>query len=302
MSVDVVITRGLTKHYGTHVALTDVDLSIGPGEIFGYLGPNGAGKTTTIRLLMGMLRATAGTAQVFGLDCWGDSAALHERVGYVPGDPALYDRLTARELLHYLGRLRGRYDESAVQSLTRRLDLELDRPIRALSRGNKQKVVLVQAMMHRPQLLILDEPTSGLDPLVQLELQHILQEHAQAGGTVLLSSHVLSEVQRIADRVAIIRAGRLVAVERLAELRARSVHHVVAQFAEPVDVAMFSRIDGVRDVQVADHGLTCSAAQTALDELVKELAQHRLVDLACEEASLDETFLAYYGEEVGGAA
>jgi ABC-2 type transport system ATP-binding protein len=298
----VIRTERLTKRYGTHDAVVDVDLSIDAGEVFGYLGPNGAGKTTTIRLLMGMLRPTAGRATVFGLDSWRDAPAVHARTGYVPGDPALYDRLTGAQLLDFVAHQRGGDARAHGDDMARRLDLDLTRPIRTLSRGNRQKVALAQAFMGSPDLLVLDEPTSGLDPLVQLEFHRLVREHAAGGGTVLLSSHVLNEVQQIADRVGIIRAGRLVAVERLSDLRARSLHHVTARLTGAVDAALFRAVAGVQDVSVDGGSLRCSAAQPALDAVVKLLAAHHVVDLEVAEATLDETFLAYYGEGDDDAA
>jgi ABC-2 type transport system ATP-binding protein len=298
----VIRTVGLTKRYGDHDAVLDVDLAVEAGEVFGYLGPNGAGKTTTIRLLMGMLRPTDGRATVFGLDSWRDAPAVHARTGYVPGDPALYDRLTGAQLLDYVAHLRGAGNRAHGDEIAERLDLDLGRPIRTLSRGNRQKVALAQAFMGAPDLLVLDEPTSGLDPLVQLEFHRLVREQAARGGTVLLSSHVLSEVQQIADRVGIIRAGRLVAVERLSELRARSLHHVTARVTGDVDVAAFRAVDGVHDVALEGDVLRCSAAQQALDAVVKLLAAYHVVDLEVAEATLDETFLAYYGEGDDDAA
>jgi ABC-2 type transport system ATP-binding protein len=298
----VVRTESLSKDYGRTRALVDVDLEIHRGEVFGYLGPNGAGKTTTIRVLLGLLRPTAGRAAVFGLDSWRESTAIHRRVGYVPGETGLYERMTGRALTGYLGSLRGGVDPQYVDRLAHRLDLDLDRPARALSKGNRQKLALVQALMNRPELLVLDEPTAGLDPLVQQQFQALLREHTADGGTVLLSSHVLDEVQRTADRVGIIRAGHVIAVERLDSLRAQSMHHVSATLAGPVDPSRFTAIPGVRDLRFLDGQLTCSAPQSALDALVKEISRHEVLDLGCEEAGLEETFLAYYGEEVTHAA
>jgi ABC-2 type transport system ATP-binding protein len=203
--------------------------------------------------------------------------------------------MTGGELVSYLARLRGTTDMRHVRDLADRLDLDLGRPIRTLSKGNRQKVAVLQALMHRPELLVLDEPTSGLDPLVQSLVHDLLRQHARDGGTVLLSSHVLDEVQRVADRVGIIRAGRLVAVERLAELRAKSLHHVSAAFDHAVDVGEFAALPGVHDARVQDTTLTCRATRQALDLLVKTIAGHPVADLSCEEASLEDTFLTYYG-------
>ncbi|MBI3688653.1 MAG: ABC transporter ATP-binding protein [Actinobacteria bacterium] len=303
MAADLVVrTEGLTKAYGRTVALRDVDLTIERGEVFGYLGPNGAGKTTTLRLLMGFLRPTAGRAEVLGLDAWRDSVAVHRRVGYLSGEPALYDRMTGYQHATYIGYLCGTPDRDRIRTLADRLDLELDRPVRALSKGNRQKLAVVLALMAGPELLILDEPTSGLDPLVQQEYNAVLREHTAAGGTVLLSSHLLAEVQRTADRIGILRAGRLIAVERLDELRGKSLHHVTARFENEVTAADFAAVPGVRDVVVTDHALTCSAPQLALDTLLKQVSQHRVVDFECAEAELEETFMAFYGAGEGGAA
>lgn len=205
MSEAAILTEDLTKRYGKHQALDGLDLVVRRGEVFGFLGPNGAGKTTTIRLLLDLIRPTAGRVEVLGMDPRRQGREVRRRVGYLPGKLALYDRLTGREVLTYLGHLRDGVDWAHADSLARRLDLDLNRPIGALSRGNKQKVGLVQALMHRPELLILDEPTGGLDPLVQREFHRLVREASGEGRTVFLSSHVLGEVERVADRVGIIR-------------------------------------------------------------------------------------------------
>ena len=291
----------VSKRYGRQTALQDVTLELHAGEVFGYLGPNGAGKTTTLRLLMGLLRPSSGSASICGFDSWRQAPETHRRVGYVPGDVALYDRMTGSKLLTYLGNLRGGVDHQRVRELGERLDAQLMRPLRTLSSGNRQKIAIIQAVMHRPPVLLLDEPTTGLDPLVQQQVHELLREHAAAGGTVLLSSHVLSEVQRVADRVGIIRAGELVAVERLDDLRRKSLHHLAVVFAEPVTPSDFV-MDGVHDLVVRGSELICAATQTALDPLMRAVTRYRIVDLNCEEASLDETFLAYYGKGPRDAA
>jgi ABC-2 type transport system ATP-binding protein len=294
-------TVGLGKTYGATVALRDVDLTIGRGEVFGYLGPNGAGKTTTLRLLMGMLRPTAGRATVVGLDAWRDAVAVHRRVGYLPGEPAFYGRLTGRQHVSYFGHLRDT-DGKRAELLADRLELDLDRPARELSKGNRQKLAVVLAMMSGPELLVLDEPTSGLDPIVQQEFHALLREQTADGGSVLLSSHVLGEVQRVADRIGVVRAGRLIAVERMADLRAKSLHHVGARFGDEVSVTDFANVPGVRDLAVTSRAMTCSAPQSALDRLLKQITRHPVVDLDCAEAELEETFLAYYGTGENDAA
>ena len=293
---DVVTTDSLGKAYGRTTALRDVTLAIGAGEVFGYLGPNGAGKTTTIRVLMGLLRPSSGSARILGHDVWSESVQVRRHTGYVPGEAVLYDRLTGRQHIEYFTRLRGSRDLRRALALARRLDLDLDRAARALSKGNRQKLAVVLALMSAPTLLILDEPTSGLDPFAQEEVLALLREHTGEGGTVLLSSHVLAEVQRIADRVGILRDGQLIAAERLDVLRGKSMHHLTARLADEVQAGEFAGIPDVRDLVVADGVVTCRAAQSALDALIKQLSRHRLIDLECAEAELEETFLAYYGE------
>jgi ABC-2 type transport system ATP-binding protein len=298
----MVSTTGLSKSYGRVRALTDVSLNLGAGEVFGYLGPNGAGKTTTLRLLMGMIRPTAGRATVFGLDAWRDSVKIHRRVGYLQGEAALYGRLTGRQHISYFCHLRGTGDQSGALKLADRLELDLDHQVRTLSKGNRQKVAVVLALMSAPQLLILDEPTSGLDPLVQQEFHAILREHTARGGSVLLSSHILSEVQHIADRIGVVRAGRLIAVESLEVLRGKSLHHISARFSDAVPASAVGSLPEVRDLQVEGQVLTCTAPQSALDALLKEVARHDIVDFECAEAELEETFLAYYGNGASRAA
>jgi ABC-2 type transport system ATP-binding protein len=217
----VVRAHALTKRYGRERGVTELDFEVEPGEVFGFLGPNGAGKTTTIRLLLDLIRPTSGRLEVFGLDPRRDGVAVRRRIGYVPGDLLLYERLTARELIRFFASLRGRDDLGAAERLAGRLELELDRPIRSLSKGNRQKVGLVQALQHRPELLVLDEPTAGLDPFGQQLVHELLREATAEGRTAFLSSHVLSEVQEVADRVAIVREGRIVLVEEVELLRAR---------------------------------------------------------------------------------
>jgi beta-exotoxin I transport system ATP-binding protein len=299
----VVRLSELSKRYGSYPALTEVAFEIERGEVFGYLGPNGAGKTTTIRILLGLLRPSSGCATVFGMDSWRDRVRIHARTGYVPGEPGFWDRLTGVETLTYLARLRDDLGQvERAREIATRLDLDLERQVRALSRGNKQKLALVQALMGDPELLILDEPTSGLDPLVQHEFHAMVLEMTRRGGTVLLSSHVLDDVQRIADRVGIIRRGRVVAVERLEDLRAKAVHHVTARFSGPFDVGALGGIPGVRDLRVEAVAIDCRVPETSLDAVVKVLARFPVEDVSITEADLDEMFLAYYAEPDADAA
>lgn len=294
MDVPAVRCVAVTKHFGTTQALRGVDLTVEQGDLFGYLGPNGAGKTTTLRAIMGLIRPSSGRVEVLGMDAWADRTAIHRRVGYVPGDVALYDRLDGQGHIDYIGNLHGLGRPGGAAALAERLDLDLSRPARELSRGNRQKLALVLALMTRPELLVLDEPSSGLDPMVQLELQALLTEHIAGGGTVLLSSHVLSEVQRMATRIGVLNRGLVVAVEQLEDLRAASLHHVTAQLAQAIPQERLTRIPGVRDVRVEGSSLRCDAPQSSLDLLLKEVARHEVLDFECTEAELEETFMAYY--------
>ncbi|MCS7007785.1 MAG: ABC transporter ATP-binding protein, partial [Thermoleophilia bacterium] len=270
------------------------------GEVFGYLGPNGAGKTTTIRLFLDLVHPTSGRVAILGLDSRSQGVEARRRVGYVPGDLRLPDRVTAAEYLDSLGRLRGLRDRTRRDELCERLDVVLDRPLRQLSRGNRQKVGIVQAFMHEPDLVVLDEPTAGLDPLLQAEVRALMRETAAAGGTIFLSSHSLDEVQHTADRVGIIRSGRLVDVDSVEGLRARSLRHVTVTLEEGVDLRELERVDGVR--VIARNGATArlSAPETAMDALVKALALHTVHDLVVEPADLEEIFLELYEEADAG--
>ena len=285
--------EAVTKHYRSGGGVDDLSFEVMAGEIFGFLGPNGAGKTTTIRLLLDLIRPDSGTISLFGLDARRDSVASRSRIGYLPGDLALYERLTPRELLTHFAHLRGKPPWPAVADLAERFHLELDRPVRALSKGNRQKVGLVQALMGDPDLLVLDEPTTGLDPLVQHEVQLILREVVARGGTVFLSSHVLSEVGQIADRVALIKEGRVVAVERVSELHRRSVHIVDVAFAHPVDTTAFSGVADIVRGDAADGRLHLEV-QGSLDPLVRVLANFELAGLTVREPDLEEVFLSFY--------
>ena len=295
--MDAIETESLTKSYGRARGIADVDLAVPTGAVFGFLGPNGAGKTTLIRVLLDFLRPSAGVARVFGLESRRDSVAIHRRIGYVPGDPTLYERITGAELLDWLGRLRGNVRPKDQADLVERFGVETDRPIRELSKGNRQKVALVQAFMHQPELLILDEPTAGLDPLVQHEFQQLVREVAAEGRTVFLSSHRLDEVQHLCEHVAIIRDGRLVAVEDVDVLRERATREVTITFAAPIDAGPFLALPGVQDVQV-DHTTMHLHLTGSADSLIKLLARHDVLDLTSAPPDLKELFLRFYeGEE-----
>jgi ABC-2 type transport system ATP-binding protein len=291
-------TSGLSKTYrGGVEALVGLDLRVERGEVFGLLGPNGAGKSTLIRVLLDLIRPTAGSATLLGVDSRA-GPAVRARIGYVPGDPRLVPRLTGRGQLTSLARMSGGVAGDAMARLVERFEAPVDRRIRDMSRGNRQKIALIQAFAHEPELLLLDEPTSGLDPLAQDEFRRLARQQASAGRTVLLSSHSLDEVQHVADRVGIIRAGRLVAVETVEGLLARSVRHVVVRFAKPAPTAEFASLPSVRDV-TAEGVVMRMRVQGRIDALVKMLAHHEVVDLTSTPADLEEIFLAYYREGGG---
>jgi ABC-2 type transport system ATP-binding protein len=290
----VIRTEKLTKSYGSHRGIVDVDLDVQRGEVFGFLGPNGAGKTTTIRLLLDLIRPTSGKAFVFDIESSADPASIHRRLGYLPGEFALYDRLTGRQTLEYFGNLRGGVDRAYQASLIERFDLDPTRRFREYSKGNKQKVGLVAALQHRPELLILDEPTSGLDPLVQQTFFSILREAVAEDRTVFLSSHILSEAERSCDRVAIIREGRIVRVDRVDALRDLAHHQVELRFAGDPPTAEFAAITGVSNIEVEDHLLRLRVLG-AITPVVQAAARLGVTDFLSREPSLEETFLAQYG-------
>lgn len=299
----IIETDGLTKYYGKVRGAEDLNLSVREGEVFGYLGPNGAGKTTTIRLLLDLIRPTRGTARLFGQDVRNRAAALKKRVGNLPGELALWENLTGRELIAFVGNLRGGVDWAWVAELASRLDLDLSRRIASLSHGNKQKVGLVQAFAHRPDLLILDEPTLGLDPLVQQEFYRLIDQARHEGRTVFLSSHNLPEVERVCDRVAIIREGHLVTVEEISELRRKRLRQMELTFAKQVSAAAFD-VPGLHDVTQFDRTLRFFIEDSPgnLDRVIKRAAQFPLEDLRYEQATLEDVFLTYYHEEGEGAS
>ncbi|MBU1225779.1 MAG: ABC transporter ATP-binding protein [Actinobacteria bacterium] len=290
-------TTGLTKHYGHVEALIDLNLEVGPGEVFGFLGPNGAGKTTTIRTILDEIRPTAGTASILGMDTGKHSVEIRRHIGYVPGDLAMYPNLTGKDTLTYFANLRGGVDWEYVAELAERLDADLSKKVGDLSSGNRQKVGLIQAFMNRPEVLIMDEPSSGLDPLMQREFQAMMREVSAEGRTVFLSSHTLSEVQRVADRVGIIRSGRLIALETVADLRAKGMRRIEFQFAEPVDASVFESVPGVRDVDVLRRRVMLSY-DGKIDVLLTTVAgRYDVIDITTHEADLEEIFLTYYRDE-----
>jgi beta-exotoxin I transport system ATP-binding protein len=289
----IVEVRGLTKRYGSDRGVEDLDFTIGAGEIFGFLGPNGAGKTTTIRTILDFQRPTAGDARIFGLDSRRDSIAIHRRTGYLPGDLQLFPKLSGRQHVHAFARARGAEPDRTVQQLVDRFDIELDRPVRELSKGNRQKIGLLLAFGHEPDLLVLDEPTSGLDPLMQEEFQHLLRETVASGRTVFLSSHSLDEVQRAATTVALIRDGRLVVTDTIANLQARAPLRIRLTFADAVDASEFTRLPGVGLVESDGHTIEL-AVRGSLDPVVKQAARHETRDLRARPPDLEDLFLGYY--------
>jgi ABC-type multidrug transport system ATPase subunit len=294
----IIETEKLTKSYGEHRGIIEIDLTVDQGEVFGFLGPNGAGKTTTIRTLLDLIRPTSGRATVFGIETTVDPVAIHRRVGYIPGEFALYDRLTGGQTLEYFGNLRGGVDPTYRQSLIERFDIDPTRRFKEYSKGNKQKIGLVVALQHRPDLLILDEPTSGLDPLVQQSFYALVREAQAEGRTVFLSSHILSEVERTCDRVAIIRDGVLVKVDRTEALRDLAHHQVELRFLDGANVPAdaFRSLPGVSEVVVEDHTLRMRVSGS-ITPIVRAAAAYELSDFISREPSLEETFLAQYGQD-----
>jgi ABC-2 type transport system ATP-binding protein len=284
---------GLTKHYGHTVGLEELTLEVPRQVVFGYLGPNGAGKTTTIRLLAGLMRPTRGRAEVLGMDTVADADAMQARIGYLPGDFVAYPDLTGEQYLRHLAGLRGGVDWSSVDLLAKRLELELSRKIGALSHGNRQKVGLLQAFMHDPDLLILDEPTAGLDPLMQREFLALVREARDAGKTVFLSSHIMSEVEAVADTVAILRHGRLVVVESVEALKRRALRQVDLTFAGLPPTQELAACTGVRDVAAIGHTAHVSV-EGSTAALIAAAAPHQVTNVVTHEADLEEIFLAYY--------
>ena len=290
---DAIMTDGLSKRYGDTVALDTLDLSVRPGEVYGYLGPNGAGKTTTIRLLLGLHRPTAGRAELFGVDAWRDPVRAHGRVAYVAGEPFLWPGLTGAETLAFLATLRGGTDETYRDVLVDRFALDLDKKVRALSKGNRQKVQLIAAFASRADLLILDEPTSGLDPLMEVAFRETVREAAGRGQTVFLSSHILSEVEALCDRVGLLRDGRMVEQGTLRDLR-----HLSAQTMEITFAGTAPRLPQLPGIRVTGAGANALRAEVSgsVGPLIAALGEHRVVSLVSHEPSLEEIFLHHYDQ------
>jgi ABC-2 type transport system ATP-binding protein len=289
-------TRGLTKDYGGDRGLFDLDLAVAEGEVFGFLGPNGAGKTTTIRLLMGLIHPSRGSASIFGRDCQKQAVDVKRHVGYVPGELPQFGGLRGKEIVAYMAGLRGGVDEHVVGEICERFSLDLSQRFREYSRGNKQKLAIVIGFMHKPRLLILDEPTGGLDPLNQQEFYDMCRDAKNGGATVFLSSHILSEVEHISDRVGIIRSGRLVKTARLHELHEIRFHQVEIEFAGAAPLAQIKAAAGVDQAVEVDHRVTC-IVRGSFEPLLHALADAQVVNLISHEPSLEEVFLTYYRDD-----
>ncbi len=294
-SVAAIRVTGLVKHFGTVEAVRGIDLEVRPGEVFGFVGPNGAGKSTTIRCLLDLIRPTSGTVEVLGEQPRRDGVDVRRRIGYVAGELRLPERMTSRQLVTSIGRLRGGLDEARVDSIAGRLQIDLDRPMRDLSSGNRRKVALLLAFAPSPDLLVLDEPTSGLDPLMQHEFLAMVAEARDAGGTVFLSSHVLSEVQRAADRVAVLRAGRIVVQGTVEELRGRARQRIEVWFAADVDPSEIRATPGLVDPVIEGRRLGATLSGP-VDPVLAVLARHSVASLVMEEPNLEDAFLDLYGD------
>ena len=291
----IIQTNKLSKSYGRSRGIIDVTFDIQEGEVFGFLGPNGAGKTTTMRTLMGLLHANSGSATIGGLDCWQESTEVKKLVGYLPGEFAFDPGLRGAQIIEYLGHLRGGVDQAYLRSLVERLGFDPSKRFREYSHGNKQKLGLVQAFMHKPRVLILDEPTSGLDPLNQQEFYHMVAEVRADGRTVFLSSHILPEVEHTCDRVAIIREGRLVRIDHVSSLKDIRQHDVEISFAGPASVDWFQHVAGVVKVaQGADERTLQLNVQGALTEIIKIAGEHNAINIDTHEPTLEEVFLRFY--------
>ena len=296
----VIHTENLSKVYsGATRALDNLNLDVQRGEIFGYLGPNGAGKTTTIRLLLDLIRPTTGSASLLGLDARRDSIAIKQRVGYLPAELNLWDRQTAQQIVQFVGQARGDYDVAYVSRLAERLEFDLSKKVRSYSTGNKRKLGLILALMNKPDLLILDEPSSGLDPLMQQTFYQLMQEARNEGRTVFLSSHILSEVQAICDRVAILREGKLQAVRRVDELTHNDFRHMRLRFREPVAASAIASVPGVSEVTTEGKALSFQLVGD-VDPLLKAISSYYVEDIEVQEPTLEEVFLKFYSAQPNG--
>jgi len=296
--VAVIETSGLTKYYGDTPGIIDLDLEVREGEVFGFIGPNGAGKSTTIRTLLNFLFPTHGSGTILGLDIIKGSLEIRTRTGYLPGDLSMYETMTAREFLTYFANLRKIDTSVRMQELADRFELDLDRKIKDYSTGNRQKVGIVNAFMPDPELYILDEPTAGLDPLMQQEFQEMIGEIRDRGHTVFLSSHILPEVERIADRVGIVRQGRLIEVDSVEAFKAKAHRSVTIQFATPVEASSFARLESVGSVETRNDGTVLSlTVRGSMDAVVKAAARYDVLSMSTRSGELEDVFLSYYSQD-----
>ena len=299
MGTSAIRTERLSKNFGDVAAVRELDLEVSRGEVFGFLGPNGAGKSTTIRLLLDQIRPSAGRAEILGMNSHVDSLRVRRLIGYLPGDLALYPKLTGARTVQYFARLRGGVDQRFVDELAERLGADLTRKVGEYSTGNRQKLGLILAFMHRPELLILDEPNAGLDPLVQQEFHRLIAEVRDDGRTVFLSSHTLSEVERVADRVGIIRDGELIVVERIDDLKRKAIRRIDFEFAERVPADLFNGVAGVHEASVDNQHARVSF-EGSVNDILKAAMAHEVVNLNSREADLEEVFLTYYRRDADG--
>ena len=295
MSDPVIVTKNLSKHYGKDRGIDNINLEIYAGETFGFLGPNGAGKTTTIRSILDFIRPSSGSIEILGLDSVKDSTKIHEKIGYLPGELELFSQMNGRDFLKYMANLRGNVDWNYVEELIHKLNAQSEKRIGDLSHGNKQKFGLIQAFMHNPDILILDEPTNGLDPLVQEEFHKILKELKNSGKTVFISSHVMSEVEELCDRVGIIREGELIAVETVEGLKAKRMQSIEVHFKEKVPENILKDISDVEDVEIQENVLKAKVpGNSNLDSFIKTIAHYEVTKIIAPEPNLEEIFLSYF--------
>lgn len=293
----VIEVRGLTKYYGKTMGIQNLDMFVEKGEVYGFLGPNGAGKTTTIRVLLDLIKKTGGYAKIFGMDVESDSVDVRRRLGYLPGDLGMYKELTGNDYLDHFQLLRGDKGKGRREELSKRFNANLNMRIKELSKGNKQKIGLIQAFDHDPELIILDEPTSGLDPLMQQEFYALLKEEKERGKTVLMSSHIISEVEHVCDRVGIINKGRMVDVEEVHALKDKMGKVVHITFGSPITEDLF-QMEGITDLEVDGKNVELRI-RGSMDPLIKKLAQYNVENLTATNYSLEELFLDYYGNGNG---
>jgi ABC-2 type transport system ATP-binding protein len=288
----VIQTMNLTKFYGKSRGIKDVSITVNRGDIFGFLGPNGAGKSTTIRTFLDFIRPSSGGAAIFGLDCRKDSVAIRKRIGYIPGDFGLYGNMTGWKFLEYFGKVRGGYDAGAAKAYAKRMDIKLDRKMKEYSRGMRQKVAIIQAFMNNPDLIVMDEPTNGLDPLVQQTFMDMLREESGHGTTIFMSSHVLSEVEKTCNRVAIIKEGGIVAEEKVEELRQKSGKMLEVKFAQPLTKEIFY-LPGINNV-TRSNGTYRMTVTGNMEELLREISAYKLADISIHQMTLEDVFMHYY--------